>query len=1006
MNPRDPSRRSNSPPRTPPSVPDHELVRHIGSGSFGEVWLARNLMRTWRAVKIVRRSNFTNNEDYSRERTGVAKFEPLSRKHEGLVDVLQVGELSDPVCFYYVMEIADDVLTGAGFGDCETYAPCTLEQVVARGERLPFDRCVELGVALAAALQFLHSHGLVHRDVKPSSVIIVDGIAKLADIGLVTGSDGAKTFVGTEGYIPPEGPGSAQADLYALGKLLYELAFGLDRKRFPDLPPGLAAEPEGSRLLELNDLLVRACAPQSGGRYLKAGEFLSDLLLLQSGQSVRRIRRLERRVRWTAWTLATAVMLLGVGFLGQHAWSLMVERRELVKRQGLMQQVTLTMLGDHTSGWREKVLRIIPSAGIGDTDLRDLAVANLRGMDAWQVLLWTNSPAEAVALDSRGGRLMAGGSTLVSQVVSISTKRPVTNGPTGALAVAFDRDDQPVELRLRGDGNLGIHREGRGLPTVSLDWGSGRPAASNVWTGFTALSEDGTTAVGLHGGRLVVWNTTSGNVRYAKETDGTAVAVSSDGSWLAVAHDRGDIELRELGGTREIVLPGSGRSRIQCLAFGRDFVRRGTSRENDWLLAAGDAGGRVTLWDVARRNVRNILRGSRYDILTLAFNPDSTLLASAGRDDIRLWDVAIGQQLLLLHAGDHFASVCFSPDGRRLAAANRKIHGDGMVQVWELEPDRGIQLLRGLGGQVTKLAVSPDDQLLAAVSHDWQVGVWELGSGRLRFVREVPAGVLADNSALAFSPDGHQLAFEAGQNVRLLDTQTGAEIRATNLPPGMVNALKYDPSGRLLSFRQEDEMVAGTTKRVGRVRDLLAAEPWVPLFETREFDKRLLDAVFAPDGRTLAVVGKDTNDHVAAIAYDTLTGIQKWRIPSVTSARSAALTIDSSGGVIRVDFASGTNATYRIGDGVMRPDIRMSDAAMARGGRLVAGHGQPDGRSEFGWSLFEDGHWILTLGIDQIPVGFPCFNHAGTVFVWANHDGTLSAANLDLIRKELARPAR
>ena len=56
---------------------------------------------------------------------------------------------------------------------------------------------------------------------------------KLADIGLVADVSEARSFVGTEGYIPPEGPGTPQADLYSLGKVLYEISTGKDRQDFP-----------------------------------------------------------------------------------------------------------------------------------------------------------------------------------------------------------------------------------------------------------------------------------------------------------------------------------------------------------------------------------------------------------------------------------------------------------------------------------------------------------------------------------------------------------------------------------------------------------------------------------------------------------------------------------------------------------------------------------------------------------------------------------------------------
>src|SRR5947208_16483195 len=66
-----------------PAIPDHQLLRCIGRGSYGEVWLARNVMGTHRAVKIVYRKSFDNDRPYEREFDGIHKFEPVSRSHDG-----------------------------------------------------------------------------------------------------------------------------------------------------------------------------------------------------------------------------------------------------------------------------------------------------------------------------------------------------------------------------------------------------------------------------------------------------------------------------------------------------------------------------------------------------------------------------------------------------------------------------------------------------------------------------------------------------------------------------------------------------------------------------------------------------------------------------------------------------------------------------------------------------------------------------------------------------------
>jgi serine/threonine protein kinase len=114
--------------------------------------------------------------------------------------------------------------------------PRTLRHDLKQRCRLPVDECIEIGLALTSAVDHLHKQGLVHRDIKPSNIIFVQVAPKLADIGLVTDAGDSQSIVGTEGYLPPEGPGAAQADIFSLGKVLYEM-LRPDRRQFPDLPP-------------------------------------------------------------------------------------------------------------------------------------------------------------------------------------------------------------------------------------------------------------------------------------------------------------------------------------------------------------------------------------------------------------------------------------------------------------------------------------------------------------------------------------------------------------------------------------------------------------------------------------------------------------------------------------------------------------------------------------------------------------------------------------------------
>jgi serine/threonine protein kinase len=310
----------------PPIIPDYRPIKIIGRGAFGTVWLAEEpLAGLYRAIKVLDgggRGRRATAELANRELAGLHTYQSLAQGHPNLIQVFKTGlckssgqpvgavvptdpnvrermvRTTDPTpqasspksqaSVYYVMEIADHA-GGAQPHRPMDYRPLTLSSLIRQRGRLPPEIAIRHGLTLLDTIEHLHKAGIHHRDIKPSNILFVGGALKLADVGLVSDEHGE--HVGTTGYLPPEGKPD---DLYAFGKVLYEMVTGLPASAFPewpgDLGPNVAQPPsavfgksgasasgapsatEAHTLTRLRDLINRACHPDAAHRLAKRDE--------------------------------------------------------------------------------------------------------------------------------------------------------------------------------------------------------------------------------------------------------------------------------------------------------------------------------------------------------------------------------------------------------------------------------------------------------------------------------------------------------------------------------------------------------------------------------------------------------------------------------------------------------------------------------------------------------------------------------------------------------------
>lgn len=261
----------------PPEVPGYRLLRRIGAGAYGDVWLAEDKDRDHVAIKLIDRERLRLLSRTNREERALQLLQSQLPEHEHLIEVYDAGETDRYL--YYAMNLADDASGDRGEElDIRRYQPKTLADLVLRGRAIPIEEAIGIIRNLLGAVGCLHKHGIVHRDIKPTNILSVQGRWTLADIGLMAEDATFITTVGSPDFMPPTGRIDRTVDFYALGKILYCLVTGSPPRSFPRIPVAMLTNQERVwAASEVNEVIGRACAAAPDNRFQSDAEFQAAL---------------------------------------------------------------------------------------------------------------------------------------------------------------------------------------------------------------------------------------------------------------------------------------------------------------------------------------------------------------------------------------------------------------------------------------------------------------------------------------------------------------------------------------------------------------------------------------------------------------------------------------------------------------------------------------------------------------------------------------------------------